>query len=88
MPPPTTVNPPTVSLTMSLDTFNHLQSILAQQPFEDISELIFFFRNQVAEQINAINQQRQEAMMQQPQQQPLGPRLHLADSSGKDDIAS
>lgn len=86
MPPPTTVNPPTVSLTMSLDTFNHLQSILAQQPFEDISELIFFFRNQVAEQINVMNQQRQEAMQQQPQ--PLGPRLHLADSSGKDDIAS
>jgi hypothetical protein len=87
MPPPTTVNPPTVSLTMSLDTFNHLQSILAQQPFEDISELIFFFRNQVAEQINVMNQQRQEAM-QQPQQQTLGPRLHLADSGDKDDIAS
>lgn len=88
MPPPTpTVNPPTVSLTMSLDTFNQMQSILAQQPFENISELIFFFRNQVAEQINAMNQQRQEAM-QQPQQQPLVPRLHLADSNSKDDIAS
>lgn len=55
---------------MSLDTFNQMQSYLAKQPFEEISELIFFFRNQVAEQIQRA---------QQEQQQPPMPRgLHLA----------
>ena len=69
MPAPPSVNP-TVHLTMSLDTFNSMQGILAKQPFEEISELIFFFRNQVAEQIQRA---------QQEQQQPPMPRgLHLA----------
>ena len=67
---------PTVQLLMSLDTFNQMQAVLAKQPFEEISELIFFFRNQVQEQIN---QHQQRQVEQQTQQAGMVPRLHMAD---------
>ncbi len=59
MPEAPTPNP-TITLTMTLDVFNRMQSYLAKQPFEEISELIFFFRNQAAEQVSQRQREQQQ----------------------------
>ena len=77
-PPPQPTNNPSITLSMPLDVFNRMQGILAKQPFEEISELIFFFRNQAAEQV--AQQRRAEEQRAQAVSSTLSPsRVSLTD---------
>lgn len=71
MPPSPPNANPQVHVIMDLNTFNRMQAVLSKQPFEEISELIFFFRNQVAEQLQTLQRQQAENAGQ------TGPRLNL-----------
>jgi hypothetical protein len=63
----TPMNNPTVSLSMSLDTFNDIQRILAARPFEDVADMILTLKHQVQTQL--------EQFAREQATQASGPRL-------------
>ena len=49
---------PMITLEMPLDAFNKVQGVLAKRPFEETADLILGFRQQVAVQIERLQQEQ------------------------------
>jgi hypothetical protein len=67
----TPMNNPTVTLTMSLETFNDIQRVLGRQPFEEVADTLLTFKHQVQGQLDALAREQAAQML------PPAPRPHL-----------
>lgn len=73
---PATANP-NISIDLSLDQFNHVQSILADRPFKEVADLILTFRRQVELQLERLRLAEEKR----------APGLHLAPPPAEEETA-